>query len=111
MTEVLLKAKAKDVKATVAKAPQLTKPGAPKAGNATALQTYQAVQRAKQSWCGIPSLEKSYGAGQNKDRNPHGSRLANPFPNDLPERVLFQVHWQHVPEHRQLILESWELLK
>ena len=44
-----LQAKAKDVKATVAKAPQLTKPGTPKAGNAEALQTYQAVQRAKQT--------------------------------------------------------------
>lgn len=44
-----LQAKAKDVKATVAKAPQLAKPGTPKAGNAEALQTYQKVQRAKQT--------------------------------------------------------------
>lgn len=44
-----LKAKTADVKAKVAKAPQLAKPGAPKAGNAAALQTYQAVQRAKQT--------------------------------------------------------------
>lgn len=44
-----LQAKAKDVKATVAKAPQLAKPGSPRVGNAEALQTYQTVQRAKQT--------------------------------------------------------------
>lgn len=44
-----LQAKAKDVKATVEKAPKLTKPGTPKVGNAEALKTYQTVQRAKQT--------------------------------------------------------------
>ena len=44
-----LQAKAKDVKANVEKAPKLSKPGAPQAGNAEALQTYNIVQRAKKT--------------------------------------------------------------
>lgn len=42
-----LMAKSSEVKAKVAQAPQLAKPGAPKPGNAQALNTYRTIQRAK----------------------------------------------------------------
>jgi hypothetical protein len=44
-----LQAKTAAVKETVAKAPQLAKPGAPKQGNPQALSAYKTIERAKQS--------------------------------------------------------------
>lgn len=44
-----LVAKSAQVKATVAKAPQLAKPGAPRQGNPQALDTYRTIQKARQS--------------------------------------------------------------
>lgn len=44
-----LQAKASQVKAVVAKAPQMAKPGAPKSGNSAALDTYRAIEAANKS--------------------------------------------------------------
>ena len=44
-----LKAKAAEVKPKVAAAPQLAKPGAPKPGNAEALNAYRTIQKASQT--------------------------------------------------------------